>query len=209
MRTFACVLAGCLLSSAAACHGGSIWAKAERTAKPIHADDTAAKVGDTLTIVIKEKSVIENETTRNQSKKTTAEGTTGGTFDPTTIGGGEGKNIFKFPKLSMDAEAKNGFGGSATYDSDRSVADQITVTVLDVLPNGNLVILGRRERTVSGDTQSIQISGIVRPSDITFANTVRSDQVADFRVKYSESGQEVESTKPGWLSRILSALNPF
>jgi len=189
--------------------GGSIWGKAACTKQAIHADDTARRVGDTLTVVIKERSVIENETNRNQDKKTGRTASTGGTLDLANILATVGRHIFDFPKLELDSSSQTKFDGKASYDSDRSVADQITVTVQDVLPNGNLVIVGTRERGTAGDSQVVRVSGIVRPSDITFTNTVRSDQVADFRMWYSDRGPEKRFTRPGWLSRILNFLNPF
>jgi len=198
-----------LLSAAWPASAGSIWAKASCNGRALHADDTARGVGDSITIVINERSVIENETTRTQDKGSSRAAKMEGTVDLANLIGSVGKHIFDFPKLDMASSAETKFDGKANYDSDRSVADQITVTVQDVLPNGNLVILGSRERCVAGDKQIIQVSGIVRPSDITFANTVRSDQVADFRVHYSHRGPENHFTRPGWLARILNFLNPF
>ena len=82
------------------------------------------------------------------------------------------------------------------------------MTVEDVLPNGNLVVIGMRERVVDGDGQTVQTSGIVRPSDIAFDNTVSSKKVADFKMVYKSRGQDSLFTRPGWLARILNALNP-
>jgi flagellar L-ring protein precursor FlgH len=122
---------------------------------------------------------------------------------------GKGKVIFDFPKLDFTASGNNKFDGKANYDTDRSVIDQITVTVEDVLPNGNLIVLGKREREVAGDKQVITVSGILRPSDIKFTNTIGSSQVADFHIVYTNKGQENLFTNPGWLARILNFLNPF
>lgn len=198
-----------LLAAAAPARAGSIWARVAGRERPIHADDAAWRIGDVLTIVIDEHSVIESETNRSLDKQSSREAKTGGTLDLANIIASVGRHIFDFPKLDVSSSAKAKFDGKANYDSDRSVADQITVVVQDVLPNGNLVILGRRERTVSGDRQIAQVSGVVRPSDITYANTVQSDRIADFRVSYGDRGPETRFTKPGWLARILNFLNPF
>ena len=64
-------------------------------------------------------------------------------------------------------------------------------------------------REIAGDKQIIHVSGIIRPSDITFANTVGSGKVADFHVVYKGKGQEGRFTKPGWLGRFLNVINPF
>ena len=117
--------------------------------------------------------------------------------------------LFNLKDLNLDVEAKTKFDGKADFDSDRKVTDSVTVVVEDVLPNGNLVVLGKRTREVSGDIQAIEISGVVRPSDITFSNTVSSKQVADFHVVYRSKGQENRFTKPGWLDQLLNLVNPF
>jgi flagellar L-ring protein precursor FlgH len=81
--------------------------------------------------------------------------------------------------------------------------------VVDVLPNGNLVVMGTRNRQIAGDTQTIEISGIVRPSDITFANTVKSEQVADFHIVTRNSGVAAPYSRPGFLGGILDVIWPF
>jgi len=204
------VLAGALVSVVVwPALAGSIWARSRCRTAAIHADDTARCIGDVLTIIIKEHSVIDNETNRNNDKSSTRTGSTDGTLDLANIFWPVGKHIFDFPKLSLNATAQNKFDGKAAYDSERKVEDKVTVIVQDVMPNGNMVLLGRIEREVAGDRQTIQISGIVRPSDITFANTVNSDQVADLRITYTDPLPEKLFTKPGWLARILDLLNPF
>ncbi|KKL19569.1 hypothetical protein LCGC14_2464150 [marine sediment metagenome] len=198
-----------LATVAAPAWAGSIWSRARGRRTAIHVDDTARRTGDILTIVIDEESIIDNETNRNLDKQNSRTGSTTGTLDLANILFPVGKHIFDFPKLSLDSSAKTKFDGKATYDTTRSMEDQITVTVQDVLPNGNLVVLGMRQRSVAGDVQTMRVSGIVRPSDITFANTVQSDMVADFRISYSDGARENRFVKPGWLARLLNILNPF
>jgi flagellar L-ring protein precursor FlgH len=71
------------------------------------------------------------------------------------------------------------------------------------------VVLGSRTRDVAGDKQIIQISGIVRPEDITFDNTISSSRVANFHIVHKTIGRENRFTKPGWLGRLANLLNPF
>jgi len=189
--------------------GGSIWAKAGGI-RPLHADDTAREVGDVLTIVINERSVVENETNRNLSKKSSRKIEMAGNADlKDLVSLVRGEKAFRFPTISMDSGAETKFDGKTAFDTDRSVVDQITVAVEDVLPNGNLVVLGTRHREVGQDKQTIQVSGIVRPSDITFSNTVSSSRLADFRLVLKIEGQERQFTMPGWFNRLLNWLNPF
>jgi flagellar L-ring protein FlgH len=188
----------------------SLWNKGNSRTQATFSDDTARNTGDSLTIIIEEKSKIENDTTRTLDKSDSRSAVGGGTLDlANAVGHPVGKDIFNFPNIDTSLEAKSKFDGKANYGSDHSMLDRITVTIQDVLPNGNLVVLGKRERETDGDKQIIQATGIVRLSDITFDNTVRSDQVAEFHLVYVSKGQEKQATNPGWLVRILNFLNPF
>jgi flagellar L-ring protein precursor FlgH len=80
---------------------------------------------------------------------------------------------------------------------------------MDVLPNGNLVVMGTRRRNIAGDTQTIEASGIVRPSDIAYDNTVQSERVADFNIVTKNGGVSAPYTKPGWLGRVFDVIWPF
>ena len=204
------LVAAVVAAAAGAVSAGSIWSRGNRRMKLITIDDTACQAGDVITIVVRERSVIENDSSRKMDKTTSRKGVTSGTLDlANLIQQSVGHQIFDFPKLNMDFSSETKFAGGTDFESDRSVQDKITVTVEDVLPNGNLVVFGKRQREVEGDTQVVQLSGIIRPSDIAFDNTVDSDRVANFRLVYKGRGQEVKFTRPGWLGRLLNWLNPF
>jgi len=188
---------------------GSIYARGRARTQAIFTDDVAHNIGDVLTIVIEEQSKIENASQRKMDKSDTRSAKI---QNPTDLVGGLNQatgKLFNLDKLDFQASSSTEFEGSANYDSDRSMADRITVTVNDVLPNGNLVVVGERRRKAAGDTQIVEVSGIVRPSDITLGNTVSSRQVAEFNIVFRSQGQENQFTKPGWLGRILNFLNPF
>ena len=204
----AVVLATALLADAPSARAGSIWAKGQKRTRQLYADDTARNVGDSITIVIAEQSKIENETTRKLDKSSSKSGKGSGTVDLGNMVNWLKGRVWELPNVDISATASNKFDGKAEFDSDRKVTDKMTVTVEDVLPNGNLVVLGKRERTVSGDKQTIEASGIIRPSDIAFDNTIASDKVAEFKMVYKSNGQENHFTKPGWLARILNWMNP-
>ena len=207
-RCIIAALATALLTGSLA-QAGSIWARASRRTRQLFSDDTAREIGDVLTIVIDEKSTIENETNRKMDKNTSRAASMDGTLDLANILWPVGKHIFDFPKLDFSSSSATSFDGGADYDTDRTWTDEITVVVEDVQPNGNMVVLGRRMRTVAGDSQVIEISGIVRPSDIDFDNTVASSKVANFHIVHRTVGRENRFTKPGWLGRIFNILNPF
>jgi len=203
----------CVVAVAAGLHparAGSIWARGEPRARAAYTDDTARRRGDSLTIVINERSRIDNETNRKLEKKDDRTASMSGTLDPANlVGHPVGKTVFDFPRLSFASSAETKFDGDSEFESDHSLQDQVTVTVVDVLPNGNLVVAGGRQRQTDGDLQTIEVTGIVRPSDIAFNNTVSSSRVADFRISYAGKGSEKQYTRPGWFARILDLINPF
>jgi flagellar L-ring protein precursor FlgH len=77
------------------------------------------------------------------------------------------------------------------------------------MDNGNLVIEGKRQVTVNAEDQYLIISGIVRPDDIAFDNTVQSKYIADARIFYTGQGTVNDKMKPGWLTRIIDWVWPF
>lgn len=196
----------------------SIYARASRTGvSPVHTDDTARRIGDLLTVVISEQSSVASTTSRDMEKKTSRSATTGGTVDVGTLLSTWGKKLmgsqnsqsksYTVPTVNVNASSDQKFEGKNDYDTSRKIADSITVTVYDVLPNGSLVILGTRKRHVDGDTQYVQISGIVRPTDITYTNTVPSSSIAEFQLVTSDQGQGSMHTRPGWLGSFLNAIS--
>ena len=183
-RLILCAAALALLLAPLPARAGSIFRKARGGVRPLTADHTARRIGDVVTVVINERSIVENESERKL-------------------------HIFDFPKLDFSSSSDTKFTGKADVDMDRSLIDEMTVTVQDVQPNGNLVVIGTRTRSVNGDTQVIQLSGIVRPVDIDDANKVKSTRVAQFHIVSRMTGQENNFRNPGWFSRVANWMNPF
>lgn len=203
-------LCATLLGAGVSVQAGSIWDKAATKVRAIHADDSARRRGDSITVVIVERSTIANDTSRKLEKKDERTAGMSGTFDPADLFGKTlGKNLFTLPVLDYTSDGETKFDGKSNYGSDNSLTDEVTVTVQDVLPNGNLVIAGDRVRDVEGDRQTIKVSGIVRPSDVTFDNTVTSTKVSNFKIAYSGKGSARQYTRPGWLGRLMDLFNPF
>jgi flagellar L-ring protein precursor FlgH len=194
---FFCLLSLVLIANCA--QGGSIWAKRDKSIRNIYADDTARNIGDVLTIKVTEDSKIDNKAKRDLQKDT----------DRSNTFNGKVGNLTDLGEFGMSAGSKNNLKSKADFKDERSFVDSITVTVMDVQPNGNLVVLGTRNRNIGGDVQTIEVSGIVRPSDIAFDNTVKSEQVADFRIVSKNAGVSEPYTRPGWFGIILDILWPF
>ena len=204
--TLVLVATGFVLCLAACSQAGSIWAKRDKNMKALYADDVARQIGDVLTIKITEDSKVDNKARRDLKKEAERSTTFNGELGITT----PNHNILpRIPGFTMEAQSTNELKSKADYKDERKYTDRITVVVVDVLPNRSLVVMGSRGRNIGGDIQVIEISGIVRPSDIAFDNTVKSEQVADFRIVVRNTGVSTPYTKPGWLGRIFDIICPF
>jgi flagellar L-ring protein precursor FlgH len=177
----------------------SIWARRDQKAKDLYADDVARNIGDILTIKITEDSKTDNKLKRDLQKDTSRS---------TTFNGELGKFI-DIGEFGVTASSGNTLKSKADYKDERSFVDSISVVVVDILPNSSLIVMGTRSRNIGGDIQNIEISGIVRPSDIAFDNTVRSEQVANFCIVSRNSGVSAPYSEPGWLGRLIDLVWPF
>ncbi len=191
-----------LLCQADHLQAGSIWARRDRNMKQLYADDVAHQIGDILTIKITEASTVDNKAKRDLKKETNRSTSFNGELNIDHI-------LPSVPGFSMSAESSNELKGKADYKDERSFVDCITVVVEDVLPNGNLVVLGTRKRNIAGDMQIIEVSGIVRPSDIAFDNSIESKKVANFRIVTRLGGVSESYNRPGWLGSIFDIIWPF
>jgi flagellar L-ring protein FlgH len=182
-----------------------IWDRRIPNGAYLFVDNKARKVGDLLTIVIRELTNIENREQRDNDKKTKAEAIFNWKGDTT------GNINSKTPAADFDAnlQSQRTLNGRAQYTSDRTFTDNITVTVIQVLPNGNLVVEGTRDQTLQGENRTMKITGIVRPMDIGAGNLVESRFIANFQVSYKGKGIESSYTQQGWMSHLWNYLWPF
>jgi flagellar L-ring protein precursor FlgH len=193
----------CLVNSSQA---DSIWSKRDKNLKDLYSDDVARQIGDVITINITEDSKLDNKAKKDLKKETDRSGAFNGDLGIVT----DNSNILpRIPGFTMNAETSNQFKGQADFKDERSFTDSITAVVIDILPNRNLVILGTRSRDIAGEKQTIEVSGIVRPSDIAFDNTIQSEQIANFRIFTENDGTSDTYNKIGWLGRLFDFLWPF
>ncbi len=170
------------------------------TSRPLFEDRRARYVGDILTI-----SITEN-TSANSASDSSASRT--GAVDITAgpIVGVPGKS---FQGMNVQAKSSNTFEGKGATSANNVFTGNITVTVIEVLPNGNLLVSGEKQVAIGVGTEYIRLSGIVSPSFIDAANTVPSSKVADARIEYKESGYISEAQVMGWLARFFLTVMPF
>jgi flagellar L-ring protein precursor FlgH len=182
-------------------HPDSIWDRKDRRAAFLFEDNNARHVGDIITVLINESTAANEREERALDKK----GSKGGTM---AFSANSAAGSAKFD-LDMNGNTRRNFNGSAQLTSDRRFLDRITVVVVDVLPNGNLVVEGYRSRIVGGERRDLRITGIVRPADIGAQNTVESRFVANFRITYIGHGPSSRFVDQGWLGRVWNALWPW
>ena len=168
--------------------------------KPLFEDRHARMVGDIITINIAEKTSAskksENATTKSQ---TVAAGI------PTMTG-----LPFKgLSNLSLSANDSNQFDGKGQNTSANDFTSAITVTVIEVLPNGNMLVSGEKQIGLKEGEEFIRFSGVVNPDTITTANTVQSTQVADARIEYKANGFIDDAQVMGWLGKFFLTFLPF
>ncbi len=109
-----------------------------------------------------------------------------------------------------DLGAERDFSGAGDADQSNQLNGSVTVTVVEVLPNGNLYVRGEKRIGINTGNEYVKVSGIVRTADITSANTVLSTQVGDATIQYVGDGQVADASKMGWIARFfISALMPF
>ena len=182
----------------------SIWSKRDQTKKDLYADDKARHIGDVLTITISEESTVDNKAKRTLSKATTRDQNFDGKVGIEHI-------VPELPAINFGAGTtySNTLDGKADYKDEREFTDSISVIVIDIMPNGNLVISGTRDRNIADDIQTIEVSGIVRPSDIAFDNSIKSEQVANFTIVSRNKGVAAQYNRPNWLGRIFDIIWPF
>jgi flagellar L-ring protein precursor FlgH len=169
----------------------------------LFADQKARRVGDVLTIRLAENTNASKSAT-TKTAKTTAVNTTGPTLfgHSPTVGG-----VGLFTNTLNGADSFDG-EGSATQGN--TFTGSLTVTVVDVQQNGNLVVQGDKTLKLNQGDEFVHLSGVVRRADIATDNTVTSDKVAEAHISYSGKGVIAASNKMGWLARFFnSAYSPY
>jgi flagellar L-ring protein precursor FlgH len=191
-----------LLASGESSTANSIWAKRDKDRKTIYTDDVARHIGDVITVVITEESKVDNKAKTDLSKDTAKSSAFDGKLGIDGV-------LDKIPGFTTSTTGSNSLKGKADYKDERSYTDRISAVVLDVLPNGNLMVAGSRDRRIGADVQTIEVSGIVRPNDIAFDNTIKSQQIANFHIASKNGGMSASYTQTGWFGRIMDFLWPW
>jgi len=186
----------CACACAGVAPAESLWSAASDS---LYKDKKAFKIGDVITIHVME-SASASHRAGTKARKVSSSGISWGS------------RLFRsrgVPPSDFGISGREDFRGGGRSDRSGSLTGRMTVRVVEVLPNNNLVINGNRVITVNDEKQVMEITGIVRPEDVAADNTVLSTHVADAQIKYTGTGAIAEKARMGLISRLLSMLFVF
>lgn len=118
----------------------------------------------------------------------------------------KGANVFE---PSIGSTAKSEFKGAGDTNREGALVATVTAKVVEVMPNGNLVLEARKELTINSEKQILVLSGMARPDDVSSDNVILSSKIADAQVYYVGDGVIQEKQDPGWMSRAIDYVWPF
>ncbi len=183
----------------------SLWGKGSSS---LFSDPKARRINDIVIIKVEEQTKAENKGSTKLSKsasssmgiskflgfETDLAGSLTSSFDPTSLFG---------------HSASNSNQGTGEVSQESKITGYIAAKVVEVLPNGNLIIEAKKEVVINNDKQTMILRGMVRPRDIDYNNIVSSNEVADVQIYIKGKGPISEQQKRGWLSWLLSFIWPF
>ena len=168
--------------------------------RPSFEDNRARMVGDTVTILIVENVTASQKSSSTANRTTSLEsGITAFPFLPAATLG----------KLGAGATSANDFSGKGGTESANTFSGSITTTVVEVLPNGHLVVAGEKQIGVNQNVDVLRFSGTVDPRVVQPGSIVNSTQVANARIESKGRGAQAEAQTVGILARFFMALLPF
>lgn len=153
--------------------------------------------GDIITIVISEQSTAQSKATTKTEKESKTE-----------VSATNRIPIFKkiVNKITGDQDIKNEFDGEGTTTRSGNLEGTITATVLEILPNGNLLIEGSRSINVNKETQIMRVRGTARPKDISANNSIDSKLLADAQIKFDGKGSVSRANRQGLMTRLFDSI---
>jgi flagellar L-ring protein precursor FlgH len=167
--------------------------------RPLFEDQRPRNIGDILTIVIQENINATKSSGAAANRASTTQ------FSTTTAGFLNGL----FGKANLSSQGANTFSGTGGANASNTFNGVITVTVTNVLPNGNLVVSGEKQMLINQGNEFVRFSGVVNPNTISGLNAVYSTQVADAKIEYSAKGYIDEAETMSWLQRFFLNVSPW
>lgn len=181
----------------------SLW---NPSCRNIFADKKAQAVGDILTIVIQENNGATRQNNTTTSKKASVNAGISSFLYAPSASGLLTKNG-TLPALNYTSDTE--FAGGGSINNAETITAQVSVKVVDVLPNGNMVIEGTLRTAFSGEKQDAVVRGTVRPDDVQANNTVFSYNIADATIQFLSKGTITDAQRKGWFTKFWDKLSPF
>lgn len=175
-----------LMIFAAPAHGRSLWTARSES---LYTDIRAHEIGDLVTVVVSENQKTSNKNDNSREKEMTVGGSIDGTNSP-AAGNTDDDHFWhrlarKIPLFGAELKGKSELGRKNNTRNESLLSLAIAAQVVNVMPNGNLIVHGRKSMVVSNDRIILQVSGIVRPADIAKDNSVKSSQLGDAHIAYT------------------------
>jgi flagellar L-ring protein precursor FlgH len=167
-------------------------------ANNLFSDVKARRVGDIITVNLQEN------TRATKSAGTSTSKATGVAVNPILGLGGNALNIGN-ESIQLGLDASNDFEGDSTANQSNNLTGSISVTVVQVLVNQNLLVRGEKWLTLNNGDEYIRLTGVVRPADVSPTNEIESTKIANARIQYSGTGSFDTAQKEGWLSGFFSS----
>jgi flagellar L-ring protein precursor FlgH len=183
----------------------SLWERRNPYYSNLFWDTKARRVGDVVTITLNETTNFQAQETRTLKKNTITSSNTN--LSMNTAGGGTKRSFTG--ALNGNATSDRELNATSNLQSNRNMVDNMAVQVIEVMPNGNLVVEGFRTRVSLGEQRTIRVSGIIRPDNIGVGDTVQSQFIANFTIEYFGKGIETSYINHGWLGRVMNRLWPY
>lgn len=183
----------------------SLWRPGSRA---FFKDQRARRVGDivTVSVAISDTAEIDNTTTRTRANTEDA--------DMTNMLGFENQLTKVLPEgttpsslVSLGSSSKS--TGVGEVERSETITMTIAAVVTQILPNGNMVVWGHQEVRVNFEVRELMVAGVVRPEDITSANTIKHTQIAEARIAYGGRGQLTDVQQPRYGQQVLDIVLPF
>jgi flagellar L-ring protein precursor FlgH len=162
-------------------------------------DNKAFRIGDVLSVTLLEATNASKSAETNTEKEDEAD------IGASLLFGSDGPTVNGNLVLNSNFDAEREFSGKGDSAQSNSLEGEIAVTVVDVLPSGNLVVRGEKIIGLNQGSEFIRISGLVRPQDVSTDNIVVSTKLANSRIFYGGGGTIAESNTKGWLSRFFDS----
>lgn len=184
---------------------GSLYQAAQ--AMTLFDDARAHRVGDIITINLVEKFNAKKKDEASYDKSNQQDL---GVTTPLNVFGRNAGQIYQpLGTGGIGYGSNSSFSGKSDVKQDSSVTGSVAVTVIEVIPNGNLVVRGEKWITLHDGEEKIQFAGIIRPQDIQPDNTIESTRVADVRMVYKDTGISGDMSRPGPVTKFLSKFWPL